>query len=54
MMDYISDLIRSRGRRISIGWLKAERKTSDIIQVKCIKDVTEQFIIKDEDIKNSW
>jgi hypothetical protein len=31
-----------------------ERKTRDIIQVKCIKDETEQLIIKDEDIKNRW
>jgi hypothetical protein len=29
-----------------------ERKTSDIIQVKCIKDVTERLLTKDEDIKN--
>jgi hypothetical protein len=29
-----------------------ERKTRDIIQVKCIKDVTEQLLTKDEDIKN--
>jgi hypothetical protein len=31
-----------------------ERKMRDIIQVKCIKDVTERLIIKDEDIKNRW
>jgi hypothetical protein len=29
-----------------------ERKTRDIIQVKCIKDVTERLLTKDEDIKN--
>jgi hypothetical protein len=29
-----------------------ERKTRDIIQVKCIKDATEQLLTKDEDIKN--
>jgi hypothetical protein len=29
-----------------------ERKMRDIIQVKCIKDVTEQLVTKDEDIKN--
>jgi hypothetical protein len=29
-----------------------ERKTRDIIQVKCIKDETEQLLTKDEDIKN--
>jgi hypothetical protein len=26
----------------------------DIIQVKCIKDVTERLLTKDEDIKNRW
>jgi hypothetical protein len=31
-----------------------ERKTRDIIQVKCIKDETEQLLTKDEDIKNRW
>jgi hypothetical protein len=31
-----------------------ERKTRDIIQVKCIKDVTERLLTKDEDIKNRW
>jgi hypothetical protein len=31
-----------------------ERKTSDIIQVKCIKDETERLLTKDEDIKNRW
>jgi hypothetical protein len=31
-----------------------ERKTRDIIQVKCIKDATERFLSKDEDIKNRW
>jgi hypothetical protein len=31
-----------------------ERKMRDIIQVKCIKDVTERPLIKDEDIKNWW
>jgi hypothetical protein len=31
-----------------------ERKTRDIIQVKCIKDETERFLTKDEDIKNRW
>jgi hypothetical protein len=29
-----------------------ERKMRDIIQVKCIKDETEQLLTKDEDIKN--
>jgi hypothetical protein len=29
-----------------------ERKTRDIIQVKCIKDMTERLLTKDEDIKN--
>jgi hypothetical protein len=31
-----------------------ERKMRDIIQVKCIKDATERFLTKDEDIKNRW
>jgi hypothetical protein len=31
-----------------------KRKTRDIIQVKCIKDVTERLLTKDEDIKNMW
>jgi hypothetical protein len=33
---------------------KRERKTRDIIQVKCIKDETERLLTKDEDIKNWW
>jgi hypothetical protein len=31
-----------------------ERKMRDIIQVKCIKDVTEQLLTKGEKIKNMW
>jgi hypothetical protein len=31
-----------------------ERKTRDIIHVKCIKDETERLLTKDEDIKNRW
>jgi hypothetical protein len=31
-----------------------ERKTRDIIQVKCIKDKTDRLLTKDEDIKNRW
>jgi hypothetical protein len=31
-----------------------ERKTRDIIQVKCIKHATERLLTKDEDIKNRW
>ena len=31
-----------------------ERKTRDIIQVKCIKDATERLLTKDENIKNKW
>jgi hypothetical protein len=31
-----------------------ERKTRDIIKVKCIKDATERLLTKDEDIKNRW
>jgi hypothetical protein len=52
MMDYTSGWIRRKGRMTSIGWLKAERKMRDIIQVKYIKDATERLLIKDEDIKN--
>jgi hypothetical protein len=31
-----------------------ERKTRNIILVKCIKDATERLVTKDEDIKNRW
>jgi dihydroorotate dehydrogenase len=31
-----------------------ERKTRNIIQVKYIKDVIEQLLTKDKDIKNRW
>jgi hypothetical protein len=31
-----------------------ERKMRNIIQVKCIKNVTERLLTKDEDIKNMW
>jgi hypothetical protein len=31
-----------------------ERKTRDIIQVKCIKVETERLLTKDEDIRNRW
>jgi hypothetical protein len=31
-----------------------ERKMKDIIQVKCIKNETEQLLTKDKDIKNKW
>jgi hypothetical protein len=31
-----------------------ERKTRNIILVKCIKDATERLLTKDEDIKNRW
>jgi hypothetical protein len=31
-----------------------EWKLRDNIQVKCIKDETERFLTKDEDIKNRW
>ena len=50
MMDYISGWARRKGRRTSIR----ERKTRDIIQVKCIKDETERLLTKDEEIKNRW
>jgi hypothetical protein len=31
-----------------------QRKTRDIIQVKCIKDAIEQLLTNDENIKNRW
>jgi len=31
-----------------------ERKTRDINQIKCIKDGTDQLLVKDEGIKNRW
>jgi hypothetical protein len=31
---------------------RRERKTRDIIQVKCINDETERLLTKDKDIKN--
>jgi hypothetical protein len=31
-----------------------ERKTRDIIQIKCIKDETGRLLTKDGDIKNRW
>jgi hypothetical protein len=37
--------------RMSKSW---ERKTRDIIQIKCIKDAIKWLLTKDEDIKNKW
>jgi hypothetical protein len=31
-----------------------ERKTRDFHQIKCIKDETDRFLVKDEEIKNRW
>jgi len=31
-----------------------ERKTSDINQIKCIKDGTDRLLVKDEEIKGRW
>jgi hypothetical protein len=31
-----------------------ERKTRDINQIKCIKDGTDQLLVKDEEIKDRW
>jgi hypothetical protein len=31
-----------------------ERKTRDFNQVKCIKDETDRFLVKDKKIKNRW
>jgi hypothetical protein len=33
---------------------KPREEDGDIIQVKCIKDATEQLLTKDEVIKNRW
>jgi hypothetical protein len=54
MMDYTNGWVRRKGRRTLIGWPKAERKTREIIQVKCIKDETKRLLTIDEDIKNRW
>jgi hypothetical protein len=54
MMDYTSGWVRRKGRRTSIGWPKVKSKMKDIIQVKCIKDVTKRLLTKDEGIKNRW
>ena len=31
-----------------------ERKTRDINQIKCIKDVTDRLLVKDEEIMDRW
>ena len=31
-----------------------ERKTSDINQIKCIKDVTDRLLVKDDKIMDRW
>jgi hypothetical protein len=31
-----------------------ERKTRDFNEVKCIKDETDKFLVKDDEIKNIW
>ena len=31
-----------------------ERKTRDINQIKCIKDGTDQLLVRDEEIKDRW
>jgi hypothetical protein len=46
MKEGENDIYRMAKRR--------ERKTRDIIQVKCIKDEPERLLTKDEDIKNKW
>jgi hypothetical protein len=33
---------------------KSRERTRDIIQIKCIKDETEQLLTKDKEIKNKW
>jgi hypothetical protein len=31
-----------------------QKKTRDFNQVKCIRDKTDRFLVKDEEIKNRW
>jgi hypothetical protein len=55
MMDYTSGWVRRKGKNDIYRMAKSrERKTRDIIQVKCIKNTTERLLTKDEDIKNRW
>jgi hypothetical protein len=55
MMDYTSGWVRIKGKNDIYRMAKSrERKTRDIIQVKCIKNTTERLLTKDEDIKNRW
>jgi hypothetical protein len=55
MMDYTSGWVRIKGNNDIYRMAKSrERKTRDIIQVKCIKNTTERLLTKDEDIKNRW
>jgi hypothetical protein len=55
MMEYTNGLIRRKGENDIYRMAKSrERKTRDIIQVKCIKNETERLLTKDEDIKNRW
>jgi hypothetical protein len=44
--------MKEREKDIYMMAKSRERKTGDIIQVKCIKDETERLLTKDEDIKN--
>jgi hypothetical protein len=46
--------MKEREKDIYMMAKSRERKTGDIIQVKCIKDETERLLTKDEDIKNTW
>jgi hypothetical protein len=54
MMDYTSGWVRRKGEGIYRMAKSRERKTRDIIQVKCIKNETERLLTKDEDINNMW
>jgi hypothetical protein len=54
MYDWLYQRLGTKEREKDIYRMakSRERKTRDIIQVKCIKDETEWLLIKDEDINN--
>ncbi|KAF8699025.1 hypothetical protein HU200_034766 [Digitaria exilis] len=42
------------GYKVAKKAAKRARKTRDINQIKCIKDETDQLLVKDEEIKDRW
>jgi hypothetical protein len=54
MYDELYQRLGTKEEEKEIYRMTKERKMSDIIQVKCIKDVIERLLTKDEDIKNRW